>query len=249
MDNNMGLSLPRHDSPIVVVLKLLLYAVLMAATLAWLFWRIYQSRERLYVQLAAYVAKRGWKPGLAIPDSATAVLIATRFRVDASWSDYTFIHTYCANAATLYLGVASSGEDRTSRAGTVIVATADLRAPLECLIATDAQAPEAFVSGLHIMRVRPGAGKGPDLYAHFHDAPSVQDLRFVRTIRIIGLVFGGAESVFGAASVAVLGPSGMVVRGPQLSVNRKGVMSVEPLVQGAEHLLDRCEAVWTENRD
>lgn len=221
----------------------------MAVSLGFLFAYIARLRRRLYDQVAEFLVKRGWERSLGIPDSAISILIATEFRVDADWSDYTCAHAFRANAATLYLALTTMG-GRNEKANTVILETGDLRSPIECLVATDSQAPEAFLPSLYTFRLRSGAESGRDLYLHFHSHPSAEDARFAKTVRIVELVFHGAESVFTGGSIAVLGPKGMFVRGPSLGLDDKDekvAASLEPLVKGAEHLLDRCEAVWKEN--
>jgi hypothetical protein len=238
-----------YGGPVGKGVGVLLGAIGMAIGLRLLFVGMWQAKQRMYDRLAEYLEKRGWETGLGVPENASAALLATRFNVYAPMFDYTCTHVRRANGAMLYLAVGKSGDGRTADADTVIVATGDLRAPVECLVAIDSLTREGAQSGLQMTILRSRANKGPDLYVYFEGGRSGDDPRVVKAVRIAGLIFDGAESALAPASVAVLGPHGMVIRGPVLDVEKKVEPIVEPLVRGAEHLLDRCERVWAENRD
>ncbi len=245
----LAISYSGHDGPVAVAVLLLLGAVTIAISL----WGISiwdrQVKQRMYDRLAVYLEKRGWETGLGVPDGAIAARLMTRFGVDAPLSGHTCTHVRRANGAALYLAVGKWGsEDRSGDPDTVVVATADLRSPVECLVAVDSMTQETSQPGLEMTILRSRGNKGPDLYVYFEGGHSGEDPRVVKTVRIAGLIFDGAESALAPASVAVLGPHGMVIRGPALKEGKKVEAVVVPLVSGAEHLLDRCEAVWAENR-
>src|SRR6185312_16019407 len=179
----------RYDSPLGVAIIIVLDVIVLVAGLGFVFLRISRQREQLYKQFDQYLNEHGWQQSLSLPDTAIAPLLATNFSVDAPLSGYTCAHVLRANSAALYLGVGKWADGRTGAADTVVVATAELRAPVECLVATDSQTPEASLPGLNLMCVRSRRDKGNDLYVYLHGKQSTEDRRVAKTIQIIRLIF------------------------------------------------------------
>lgn len=245
--NHLALSLLRYDSPLGVLIEIVLYAFVMAFTITILARRLWRRERQSLEQLSHFLVDRGWQPTLALPDDAAAALVTTEFPIQASYGDYTCTHKYSVQQAMLHLGVARWAEGRTSRRDTVIVATAELRAPIECLVTANLKPKELSLGSYWMVRLPRASITAPDLYVHFHKQHTSGDQRVVKTLRIVESLFAGAADLFPPASVALLAPNGLVVRGPQLNTDRYGLLTVERMVGGAEHLLDRHKYIWAEN--
>ena len=237
---------PAYNSPIGVAAVIVAYVIVMGVCGFFAMRRFTQKYIEIQAMFARYLKSRGWEPISLLP----ALAQGTRFTsidVEApQFTGYSCLHAFHSNGATLYLGVSSQGEGRFAKRNTVALMASELRAPVDCLIATDFRAPEAFHEGFDIRKIEISDSCCP-LFVHFKVGSKANEAEKRTTLEVVDLVFGAAPSSLGSASVGILGPRGLFIRGPVLSNTSKGHTSGEEIIPGSEFLLNRCREVWAIN--
>jgi hypothetical protein len=174
-------------------------------------------------------------------------LMKSSFPLNAIAKGFTCAHSFTTPSVELFFGMSRWSEGTGCRKGTLIVATADLRAPIECLIASNYDLSQLSFEP-YLIPCRFADAPLSLIMLHFRPEAKRQRTRVDATIRIVDLIFSHSAGLFQSGRYAVIGPHGLTINGGIVAESDQALKTAGPLLEGVRRIGENCRLVWNENQ-
>ena len=223
-----------------------LLAILLMILLAPLLSDRRKKIDALLDRIHEYMRHSSWDRVTSIPSAATGNYWSTPWLIRVSSHGHLCAYSCSMNSATIFLGVTGEGGGRLYERGNLMLATADLRSPMECLL-TSVEVQAMPATEHQILIFDQGGNMPLKVVVHFKYTEPRPRLKIEITLRIIELIFSEASELLTKDAVITLGPSGLLYQGVNLHHAKDVELALEPIVRVAPKLLVNCQAIWQLN--